>query len=149
MGTFVHVFNVYHSACVSRQTCGFSLRRLFCRSIPSARSGSALTSSLCSRLNLIGIALQPAPSLKGQFGPKGALYSGWESRRHNPTHDWCIIKLGAPGYIVGFDIDTCHFRGNEAPATSVEACFVEHDQVPLKWDDDRVLSKYRSNHVYY
>ena len=31
---------------------------------------------------------QPAPSLKGQFGPKGALYSGWESRRHNPTYDW-------------------------------------------------------------
>lgn len=31
---------------------------------------------------------QPAPSLKGQFGPNGALYSGWESRRHNPTYDW-------------------------------------------------------------
>jgi allantoicase len=31
---------------------------------------------------------QPAPSLKGQFGPKGALYSGWESRRHNPSYDW-------------------------------------------------------------
>jgi allantoicase len=27
-------------------------------------------------------------SLKGQFGPKGALYSGWETRRHNPDHDW-------------------------------------------------------------
>lgn len=32
---------------------------------------------------------KPAPSLKGQFGPKGALFSGWESRRHNPTYDWC------------------------------------------------------------
>lgn len=31
---------------------------------------------------------QPAPSLKGQFGPKGALFSGWESRRHNPNYDW-------------------------------------------------------------
>ncbi|KAG6833532.1 hypothetical protein H0H87_005183 [Tephrocybe sp. NHM501043] len=31
---------------------------------------------------------EPAPSLKGQFGPKGALYSGWESRRHNPAYDW-------------------------------------------------------------
>ena len=31
---------------------------------------------------------QPAPSMKGQFGPKGALYSGWESRRHNPAYDW-------------------------------------------------------------
>ena len=31
---------------------------------------------------------QPAPSLKGQFGPKGALFSGWETRRHNPSYDW-------------------------------------------------------------
>ncbi|KAF9060654.1 galactose-binding domain-like protein [Rhodocollybia butyracea] len=65
----------------------------------------------------------PAPSLKGQFGPNGALYSGWESRRHNPTYDWCIIKLGAPGKILGFDIDTTHFNGNEAPEASVEALY--------------------------
>lgn len=31
---------------------------------------------------------KPAPSLKGQFGPKGALFSGWETRRHNPSYDW-------------------------------------------------------------
>ena len=40
----------------------------------------------------LGVAVdplyQPAPSLKGQFGPNGALYSGWETRRHNPTSDW-------------------------------------------------------------
>ncbi|GLB37590.1 putative ureidoglycolate lyase [Lyophyllum shimeji] len=64
---------------------------------------------------------EPAPSLKGQFGPNGALYSGWESRRHNPAHDWCIIRLGTTGTIVGFDIDTSHFNGNEAPQVSVEA----------------------------
>lgn len=28
------------------------------------------------------------PNLKGQFGPKGALFSGWETRRHNADHDW-------------------------------------------------------------
>lgn len=84
--------------------------------------------------------IQPAPSLKGQFGPKGALYSGWESRRHNPAHDWCIIRLGAPsGHIVGFDIDTSHFSGNEATAASVGACFVECGSDPPKWDDDQVL----------
>jgi allantoicase len=89
-----------------------------------------------------GNNIQAPPSLKGQFGPKGALYSGWESRRHNPAHDWCIIRLGAPsGYIVGFDIDTSHFSGNEAPAASVEACFVEHGSDPPKWDDDQVLSR--------
>ncbi|KIJ67988.1 hypothetical protein HYDPIDRAFT_83734 [Hydnomerulius pinastri MD-312] len=67
------------------------------------------------------LLVEPAPSLKGQFGPNGALYSGWESRRHNPTYDWCIIKLGTTGTIVGFDIDTTHFNGNEAPEVSVEA----------------------------
>lgn len=56
--------------------------------------------------------VQPAPSMKGQFGPKGALYSGWETRRHNPDHDWCIIKLGVPGSIHAFDIDTSHFNGH-------------------------------------
>ncbi|KII92835.1 hypothetical protein PLICRDRAFT_51175 [Plicaturopsis crispa FD-325 SS-3] len=69
------------------------------------------------------LLVEPAPSLKGQFGPKGALYSGWESRRHNPAHDWCIIKLGTSGSVVGFDIDTTHFNGNEAPQASVDALY--------------------------
>ncbi|KAF8550900.1 Allantoicase [Imleria badia] len=67
------------------------------------------------------LLVEPAPSLKGQFGPNGALYSAWESRRHNPTFDWCIIRLGTTGTIVGFDIDTSHFNGNEAPEVSVDA----------------------------
>jgi len=67
------------------------------------------------------LLVEPAPSLKGQFGPNGALYSGWESRRHNPKFDWCIIRLGTTGTIVGFDIDTSHFNGNEAPEVSVDA----------------------------
>ncbi|KAJ7497479.1 allantoicase [Mycena latifolia] len=66
------------------------------------------------------LLVEPAPSLKGQFGPKGALFSGWESRRHNPTYDWCIIQLGTSGFISGFDIDTSHFNGNEAPHVSVD-----------------------------
>lgn len=29
--------------------------------------------------------------MKGQFGPNGALYSGWETRRHNPLpYDWSV-----------------------------------------------------------
>ncbi|KAK2464240.1 hypothetical protein APHAL10511_003697 [Amanita phalloides] len=67
------------------------------------------------------LKVEPAASLKGQFGPNGALYSGWESRRHNPTYDWCIISLGTTGTITGFDVDTSHFNGNEAPEVSVSA----------------------------
>ena len=32
---------------------------------------------------------------------------GWETRRRRtPGHDWCILRLGLPGVIHGFDIDT-------------------------------------------
>lgn len=66
----------------------------------------------------------PAPSLKGQFGPKGALFDGWETRRHNPQpYDWVILRLGpnAGGRLIGFDVDTANFIGNEAPEISVHA----------------------------
>ncbi|KAF8894031.1 allantoicase [Infundibulicybe gibba] len=76
------------------------------------------------------LLVEPAPSLKGQFGPNGALFSGWESRRHNPAYDWCIIKLGTSGLIVGFDIDTAHFNGNEAPQVSVDALFSSSPEEP-------------------
>ncbi|SPO36762.1 related to DAL2 - allantoinase [Pseudozyma flocculosa] len=63
----------------------------------------------------------PAPSLKGQFGPKGALFDGWETRRHCPTYDWVILRLGpkAGGHLVGFDVDTANFNGNEAPEVEI------------------------------
>ncbi|PWY98529.1 Allantoicase [Testicularia cyperi] len=63
----------------------------------------------------------PAPSLKGQFGPKGALFDGWETRRHNPTYDWVVLRLGpkAGGKLNGFDVDTANFSGNEAPEIAV------------------------------
>lgn len=59
--------------------------------------------------------------MKGQFGPNGALYDGWETRRHNPTYDWVILRLGpaAGGSVVGFDIDTANFSGNEAPEVEI------------------------------
>jgi allantoicase len=45
---------------------------------------------------------------------------GWETRRHNPDHDYCIIRLGLSGIIRGFDIDTNHFTGNYAVEAMVE-----------------------------
>ncbi|KAI0358415.1 allantoicase [Trametes cingulata] len=83
------------------------------------------------------LLVEPAPSLKGQFGPKGALYSGWETRRHNPSYDWCIIKLGTTGSINGFDIDTSHFNGNEAPQASVDILYSPDDTPAPQADDPR------------
>ncbi|KAG0695703.1 galactose-binding domain-like protein [Suillus ampliporus] len=85
------------------------------------------------------LEVEPAPSLKGQFGPNGALYNGWETRRHNTSYDWCIIKLGTLGTILGFDIDTTHFNGNEAPEASVHAIIDsssdEHDVDNARWTE--------------
>lgn len=36
-------------------------------------------------------------------------------------HDWCIIQLGVPGLIYGFDVDTSFFTGNHSPYVSIQA----------------------------
>ncbi|KAF8160795.1 allantoicase [Crassisporium funariophilum] len=82
------------------------------------------------------LLVEPAPSMKGQFGPNGALFNGWETRRHNPTYDWCIIQLGTSGTISGFDVDTANFNGNEAPAVSIHALYDSDLKDPQK-DDPR------------
>ncbi|MFK8051790.1 MAG: allantoicase [Woeseiaceae bacterium] len=58
-----------------------------------------------------------------KYDDHGKWMDGWESRRkRTPGHDHCIIKLGVPGAIHGFNIDTRHFTGNFPPAASIEAC---------------------------
>jgi allantoicase len=59
--------------------------------------------------------------IEGKFTDRGKWMDGWESRRKRvPGHDWCLLELGAPGEVVGLDIDTHHFRGNHPPFASVE-----------------------------
>jgi allantoicase len=56
----------------------------------------------------------------------GKWMDGWETRRRRePGHDWCLVRLGAPGIIRGIVVDTTHFRGNHPEACSIEACAVE------------------------
>ncbi len=58
-----------------------------------------------------------------KYDDHGKWMDGWESRRKRTAgHDHCIVKLGRPGQIRGFEIDTRHFTGNFPPAASVEAC---------------------------
>ncbi|OAX42298.1 allantoicase [Rhizopogon vinicolor AM-OR11-026] len=77
------------------------------------------------------LLVEPPASLAKQYGPNGELYSGWETRRHNPTYDWCTIRLGTTGTITGFDIDTTHFNGNEAPEASVDVAY----EFPSDWKE--------------
>jgi allantoicase len=65
-----------------------------------------------------------------KFDDNGKWMDGWESRRkRGPGHDYCIVKLGIPGVIRGFDIDTSHFTGNFPPTASIDAC-ISDDDIP-------------------
>jgi allantoicase len=66
------------------------------------------------------------------FGYKGKVMDGWETRRRrgiaaddphpaDADHDWALIRLGAPGVIRGIVVDTAHFRGNYPQQVRIEA----------------------------
>ena len=63
--------------------------------------------------------------VEGKFTERGKWMDGWESRRRTaePDHDWCVLALGAPGEVVGFDVDTNHFLGNHPPFASIEGAW--------------------------
>ena len=74
--------------------------------------------------------LQPgrAVFIEGKFTERGKWMDGWESRRkRGGGYDWCVLALGAPGEIVGFDIDTQHFVGNHPPFASVDGLWAPGD----------------------
>jgi len=69
---------------------------------------------------------EPAVFIPGKYDDTGKWMDGWESRRkRGEGYDHCICKLGVPGRLTGFDIDTSHFTGNYPPAASIDACQVE------------------------
>jgi allantoicase len=73
--------------------------------------------------------LKPEPAIfkPHEYTDRGKWMDGWESRRKRVLgHDWCAIRLGAPGVIHGINVDTAHFIGNFPPFCWVEAT----DQMP-------------------
>ncbi len=69
--------------------------------------------------------------VEDKYDEHGKWMDGWESRRRRgPGHDYCVIRLGVPGVIHGFDIDTSHFTGNFPPRASIEVCAAPADEVP-------------------
>ena len=72
----------------------------------------------------------------GKFDDHGQYMEGWESRRKRVFgYDWCIVKLGLAGKIVGVDIDTSHFTGNYPVAASLDACCVTEEEQPDNWQE--------------
>jgi len=69
-----------------------------------------------------------------KYDDHGKWMDGWESRRKRVEgHDHCVIRLGVPGIIRGFDIDTSFFTGNYPPAASIEACVSDVDEPQDGW----------------
>ncbi|KAI1897354.1 hypothetical protein AGOR_G00082450 [Albula goreensis] len=74
---------------------------------------------------------EPAEFIASAFTDYGKWMDGWETRRKRlPGHDWCIIQLGVPGVIHGFDVDTSFFTGNYAPSVSIQAACLNTDEIP-------------------
>jgi allantoicase len=68
---------------------------------------------------------------EGEYTDRGKWMDGWETRRRRtPGHDWCIVRLGMPGVIHGFDVNTAFFTGNYPEHCSVEACAVDGQPDP-------------------
>jgi allantoicase len=68
--------------------------------------------------------IKPGPPghASADFGNKGKVYDGWETRRRRERgHDHAIVRLGVPGVVHGVLVDTAFFRGNYPPEISVEA----------------------------
>jgi allantoicase len=72
------------------------------------------------------IRSEPPVFAPEEFGAKGKVYDGWESRRRRePGNDHAIIRLGVPGVVHGVAVDTSFFRGNYPPHVSIEAVSVD------------------------
>jgi allantoicase len=66
--------------------------------------------------------------IEEKYTDRGKWMDGWETRRRRtPGHDWCILRLGLPGVLRGFLVDTSFFRGNYPEQCSAEACVAPAD----------------------
>jgi allantoicase len=64
----------------------------------------------------------PAIFVPGRFTARGKWMDGWESRRRRgPGHDWCVVRLGIRGRIIGVDVDTSFFTGNYPSHCAIDA----------------------------
>src|SRR5687768_14271321 len=63
---------------------------------------------------------------EGAYTERGKWMDGWETRRRRtPGYDWCIVRLGIPGVVRGFVVDTAFFRGNYPESCSIDATAVD------------------------
>jgi allantoicase len=90
-------------------------------------------------------------------GRSTGMHDGWETRRRRgPGHDWCIVRLGAPGKVSRVEVDTSHFKGNFPESCSLEVCTAPRGLIDpgalgaLPWQEILTRTKLQadSRHVY-
>ena len=79
---------------------------------------------------------------------------GWETkRRRSPGHDWVIVKLGKPGFVDEFEIDTHHFKGNYPDRCSIEGVFAPErgleDLQQSDWQELLAETKLSAHHQHH
>ncbi|HEV7966535.1 MAG TPA: allantoicase [Candidatus Acidoferrales bacterium] len=85
-------------------------------------------------------------------GRSTGMQDGWETRRRRgPGHDWCIVRLGAPGNLSRVEVDTSHFKGNFPESCSLEVCAAPRDLIDpsalgaLPWKEILVRTKLQAD----
>ncbi len=69
-----------------------------------------------------------------RYTDRGKWMDGWETRRRrDPGHDWCVIRLGAPGLVRGIDVETTHFKGNFPESCALDV--LDEDTRTGNWDE--------------
>jgi allantoicase len=67
------------------------------------------------------ISARPPEWKEGVYTDRGKWVDGWETRRRREAgHDWCVIRLGAPGIVRGVDVETTHFKGNYPESCAID-----------------------------
>ena len=78
--------------------------------------------------------------IEGKYTDRGKWMDGWESRRRRvPGHDFCLVRLGAPGIVRGVVVDTAFFKGNYPEHCSIDACTVRGQPTPDELLSDETL----------
>jgi allantoicase len=69
------------------------------------------------------IRTRPPIWVEHRYTDRGKWMDGWETRRRrDPGHDWCVLRLGAPGIVRGVDVETTYFKGNYPESCAIDVC---------------------------
>ena len=91
-----------------------------------ALGGAVMASNDAFFAEAENLLLPYEPVRHDEFGHKGKVYDGWETRRRRSAgQDWVVVRLGVPGIVRGVVVDTSFFTGNYPTAASLDGIGVE------------------------